>query len=113
MVTRRERDPLVRVVKSPMDVTVNKILWLILLNQPMIALKSPVAGIFRIMNMPGRGMGDYQVDTSPPPELGTQPAYDGPHLGLGVLIRPAIVPMRTFQPNDFEPFEGNEPGVQV
>ena len=89
--------PFGRIVKCLVDVPMNKIFRLVFFNQPLKTLKAPVAGVFRIMNMPWWGMSHHHINPFLPPEFGPQPADHGPHLILGVLIRSPIVPMRTLQ----------------
>jgi hypothetical protein len=56
-----------------------------------------MAGIFRIVDMSRRRMGNNYINASPPPECRSKPAYDGTHLPLVILVGTAIVPERSLQ----------------
>lgn len=96
-----------------MDMAMNEIARMIFIYQPAEAFESLMAGIFRIMNVSWRSMCNHYINTTPPPECRTQSTDDGAHLPLGVLMGTAIVPMRSFQPQDFYSFESHQAAVQV
>jgi len=49
-----------------MNVSMDKIAWGVVVNKPLINLKPFMTLIFRIMNMPRRGMGNNNIDASLP-----------------------------------------------
>ena len=84
---------------------VDKISRLIFFNQPAEAFESFVTGIFGIMNVPRRCMGNHDIDPSPPPKYRSESANDGTHLPFCILKRLTIVPVRPLQPeNVYAPF---------
>ena len=56
------------------------------------------------MDVPWRRMRNDDVNSAFPPDPGTQTSYLAVHFPFGILVRPAIVPARTFQAeNIFSP----------
>ena len=105
--------PLRRVAKILMDMPMDKIRRLIFFNQPAEALKSFVTGIFRIMNVPRRCMGNHHIDPSSPPKRRSESTDDRTHLSFCILIRSAIVPVRTLQTENVYAFIIHQSGVQI
>ncbi len=91
----------------------NQIGGMVLFNQPVKTFKPLVTGVFRILDMARRRMGNHHVHTSPPPECRSKPTYDGTHSPFLVLDGAAIVPARPLQPEKVYPFEFYQPAVQV
>lgn len=96
-----------------MDVPMNKVLRPVFFNQPAEAYKPFVTGIFRIMNMPRRRVGNHNIDTSTPPKCRPQAADNGSHLRLCILVRPAIVPLASFQAEKAYPHVADHPAVHI
>lgn len=78
-------DPVGGVCEATMDVAMKKIPRLVAIDQTPVTLKPPVAGIFCIVDVPGRRMGKDDVEMSVPAQLRAQVADRLPHLSFGVL----------------------------
>jgi hypothetical protein len=59
-------------IKFPVDMSMDKISGAVFSDQGVEAVESPVAWIFSVMDMPGRGMGDDHVNRFFPPKLQPQ-----------------------------------------
>jgi hypothetical protein len=94
-------------------VTVNKVLRAPPTNQPAKDDKSPVTGIFGIMHIPRRGMGYDNVNATPSPQHGQQAQNRASHLPFSILVRSAVVPVRTAQPQDVEASEPHQSAVDI
>lgn len=93
----------------PMD----KIRRLIFFNQPAEAFKSFMTGIFRIMNVPRRCMGNHHIDPASPPQRRPESTDEGTHLPFGILIRSAIVPVRPLQTENIYALVIHQSAVQI
>ena len=91
----------------------NQIGWVVLFNQPAIAFKPLVTGVFRIVDVSWRRMGNHHLNTSPPPDHRSKPAQDRTHSPFLVLDGAAIVPARPLQPEKIYPPEFYQPAVQI
>jgi hypothetical protein len=96
-----------------MDVPVNKIIRMILVDQPAKAFKSPVTQIFCIVDKARRRMRHDDVNSLMPPDRRPQPADDGPHLGFGVLKTASVVPAGAFKTQKTKTLYFFEPAVQI
>lgn len=93
--------------------TVNQIGWVVLFNQPAIAFKPLVTGVFRIVDVSWRRMGNHHLHASPPPECRSKPAQDRTHSPFLVLGGAAIVPARPLQSEKIYTPEFYQPAVQI
>jgi hypothetical protein len=78
-------DPVGGVCEATMDVAMKKIPRPVAIDQTPVTLKSPVAGIFCIVDVPGRRMGNHDVEVPVPAQLRAQVADCLPHLSFRVL----------------------------
>jgi hypothetical protein len=60
------------------------------------------------MDVSRRRMRNDDVNSTFPPDPGTQALYLPVHFPFGILVRPAIVPARTFQSQNIFPPESNQ-----
>ncbi len=96
-----------------MDVPMDEITRLILINQPAEAFKPFVTWIFRIVDMSRRSVGKNNINAAPPPDCRPKPTDNRAHLPLCVLIRAAIVPVRSLQTKNIYSSNFYQPAVQV
>ncbi len=54
------------------DMSMDKIARRIFVNKPSKTFKSSMTPVFGVMDVPWRRMGDNDIDTAHPPNLGTQ-----------------------------------------
>lgn len=92
-----ERYPLCRCTEILVNMTMNEVAGFILVNEPAEAFEAPMAQILLVMNPSRWGVGDHQIDSPSPPDSGAKAADETPHFILGILIRPSIIPHRSFQ----------------
>ncbi len=77
------------------------------------ALKAPVAWILGIVNMAGRRVGDNDIHTFIPPHLWANFENFIPHLAFSILMRFAVIPMRSLKTHDSQPPESHQFGIQI
>ena len=92
---------------------VNKVIRLILVDQPAKASKSSMAEIFGIVYESRRCMRNNDIDPALPPDHRSQPPNDRTHLAFSVLVWPPVIPAGSFQPQKVESFDPLQPGVQI
>jgi len=96
-----------------MDVPMDEITWLILINKPPEAFKPFVTWVFSIVDMSGRSVGKNNINAALPPDCRPKPTDNRAHLPLCVLVRAAIVPVRSLQTKNIYSFDLYQPAVQV
>ena len=96
-----------------MDVPMNEITWLILINQAAEAFKPFVTWVFSIVDMSGRSVSKNNINAALPPDCRPKPTDNRAHLPLCVLIRAAIVPVRSLQTKNIYSSNLYQPAVQV
>lgn len=96
-----------------MDMTMNKIVRFISVDQFPVDTKTPVAQVLCIVKIPGRGMGDDDVDATAKPDAQTQTGQKPFHLSFGVLHRSAVIPAGSFQPEEVYAVELFQGAVKI
>jgi hypothetical protein len=101
-----------------MDMPVDEIFWLKNPHEPEKSLKTPVAGIVFVMNAPGRGMGEEDVQKTAPEDPVKDEDREEPqnlqiHLEIGKLIFSPVIPHGTSQSRDDKPFFPAHPGTDM
>ena len=99
--------------ETAVDVTVNKVLWAPSTNQPAKNGKPPVTGILGIMHETRWCVGHDDVDPTPSPQRGQHAKNHKSHLPFSVLVRSAVVPVRTSQPQKVNAPEPHQSSVDI
>jgi hypothetical protein len=94
-------------------VTVNKVLRSPSTNQPAKDDKSSVTGIFGIMHVTRWGMGYDNVNPTPAPQRGQHAKNHESHLPFSVLVRSAVVPVGTSQPQNVKTSDPHQSGMNI
>jgi len=93
--------------------SVNKIARRIPPYQAPKAFKTLVAQVPAVMNVPGRGMRDNDIDSAGAPNLKSHTADFSAHLFFGILVRIAVVPMTTLKTDDAQTAVRDQFAVQI
>jgi hypothetical protein len=106
-------DPFGIMSETAVDVPVNEVLRAPSTNQPAKDDKALMAGILGIMHKTRRGVGHDDVNAAPPQERGQHPKYQESHLPFGVLVRPAVIPVRAPKSQNVNAPETHQPAVNL
>ena len=83
--------------KVAMNVPMDKVSGSVLVDEFAETVKSPVTGIFPIVNVTRWRMGEDDIQRCPPTQRAFQATNEFAHLRFGILMGPTVIPMGTFQ----------------
>lgn len=96
-----------------MDMSVDEKARRVFVDEPPEGPKSSVAPVFLVMNVPWRCMGDYHIDAPLCPDPRPEFPDHHSHLAFSILMGTAIIPVRTFQAQDIDLPEPNQPRMNI
>ena len=106
-------DPLGRIAEMGVNVAMDEIARFESADELDETFETAMTTVLGIVNVPGRRMGDDDVNAASQPKPRHHAPNHPAHLVFPILNRPAIIPARPLQPHDPQAFEGNPTLVQI